>query len=832
IEEKITACVNFYKNIIGQFFEDEEEIEERLCLMQKGLHIVHIESSHSDVHHGGQQVARVELSNGLSILYKPHSMLNEKKFTELLHWISAGIKIRQLDYDFLSYETHSWCTVVQYKCCHSKNEIREYYRRLGVQLFLAYFLGTHDLHYENVIASGEYPVIIDLETLTNVSRYEEQKTLDVSVRNKLSYSVLSTGLLPVYFWNTEGIGIDSSGISGGNENCYPFKIPIVVESGTSNMYIDYSYPKAKKKENRAMLGNVFCLPAEFETEFIEGFSLAYRYVLSNVDIFRKKIRELVTVKSRYLVANTQRYAMILSSSYHPSLLKDGAERELFLRSVCKGKTENETEIMEDEVKSLLQGDIPYYMYWLNSKNLYSDAGMEIKGFFQKLPIDVLMQRVETLNEDDMESQIRYIKVALELTLANRKQYENKIYSTESNKKNNKDDGNNTIVQLDLKIDQWIEQLINMLIKEAVWNENETEVTWCQVKIFSKEKMTWSINGMNMYLYDGLAGMLLIFYELNIKRQDKKIEKIYETLKQMLFSYTDKCVECFDYIQSKMSGAFEGEGSIVYAYLLLYQESKNTRFLEYAEKHSNILKQLIEKDSSYDMISGNAGAAYVLIKLYEYTKKNQYLQLAERAVIELNVHSEKQKNGIGWRIKEYVTPMSGMAHGNAGILIPVFALWKKTGKEIYRTMAEEIWKYEEFLYDEHIQNWRDVRKAENNMDHIGSVAWCHGVGGILLSRMYCYELADDMIWKQRLQKDIIRAREKLRKYWRRDSWTLCHGICGNMWILEETSQEKKLAIKCINQIKNIKLLPQELMNPGLMDGYGGIIYYFIKNDIYG
>lgn len=278
IEEKITACVNFYKNIIGQFFEDEEEIEERLCLMQKGLHIVHIESSHSDVHHGGQQVARVELSNGLSILYKPHSMLNEKKFTELLHWISAGIKIRQLDYDFLSYETHSWCTVVQYKCCHSKNEIREYYRRLGVQLFLAYFLGTHDLHYENVIASGEYPVIIDLETLTNVSRYEEQKTLDVSVRNKLSYSVLSTGLLPVYFWNTEGIGIDSSGISGGNENCYPFKIPIVVESGTSNMYIDYSYPKAKKKENRAMLGNVFCLPAEFETEFIEGFSLIDRCV--------------------------------------------------------------------------------------------------------------------------------------------------------------------------------------------------------------------------------------------------------------------------------------------------------------------------------------------------------------------------------------------------------------------------------------------------------------------------------------------------------------------------------------------------------------------------
>ena len=47
--------------------------------------------------------------------------------------------------------------------CHSREELRRYYRRNGILLGICYLLGSRDLHYENVIAHGEYPVIIDLE---------------------------------------------------------------------------------------------------------------------------------------------------------------------------------------------------------------------------------------------------------------------------------------------------------------------------------------------------------------------------------------------------------------------------------------------------------------------------------------------------------------------------------------------------------------------------------------------------------------------------------------------------------------------------------------------
>ena len=62
---------------------------------------------------------------------------------------------------------------------------------------------------------------------------------------------------------------------------------------------------------------------------------------------------------------------------------------------------------------------------------------------------------------------------------------------------------------------------------------------------------------------------------------------------------------------------------------------------------------------------------------------------------------------------------------------------------------KILNYENSLYDEALENWRDVRGGtmENTID---SVSWCHGAGGILLSRVYCYEKIQN---------------EEIRKYWK-------------------------------------------------------------------
>ena len=73
-------------------------------------------------------------------------------------------------------------------------------------------------------------------------------------------------------------------------------------------------------------------------------------------------------------------------------------------------------------------------------------------------------------------------------------------------------------------------------------------------------------------------------------------------------------------------------------------------------------------------------------------------------------------------------------------------------------------------------------------------------------------------------------QKLKNYWKRDSWCLCHGICGNLWILEIAEEflgKEKTNYQKIVESSDIQLLPQETMNPGFWNGYGGILYYLIR-----
>ena len=83
--------------------------------------------------------------------------------------------------------------------CRDHDEARRYYERAGMLLCLFYVLEGTDCHYENIIASGEYPVLIDTETLMHHRAREivpEDENAQTEAFEQLGHSVLRTGLLP------------------------------------------------------------------------------------------------------------------------------------------------------------------------------------------------------------------------------------------------------------------------------------------------------------------------------------------------------------------------------------------------------------------------------------------------------------------------------------------------------------------------------------------------------------------------------------------------------------------------------------------------------------
>lgn len=820
VERKIQQTTAFYTELINAFQKDRENIRRKLC--PGADKITRIWGNFSDIHNNGKQVLRIQLDDIYEILYKPHSMENEKGYSELLRYISERTGISQLEYPFLSFADHSWCSIVAYKDCHTQSELENYYIRLGVQIFLTYYLGTKDLHCENVIASGEYPVLIDLETLVNIRRNQERKTVREEIFYQLSQSVLYSGLLPFYHWNKDGKGVDHSGISGSGGQRYPFKIPVIVKARTSDMRIEYQYPVSKKAQNLAVLEGEFYEPYLYKKQILYGFICAYRQVLAHKNIFWDLLKPLAQNKSRYLIADTQRYSMLLSSSYHPSLLMREGEREKFLDLLWQGRNAEDGAVVKSEKLGLLNGDIPYFYDSLNETRLFTAQGSEILGdarrgkpYFTQSAMEILSERMEMLNETDMKKQCDFIEVSLDLMPGDEKRYRNHVYLAKEK------DYKKEIKRED--IFENIRVLKNRLIDNAVWNKDRTEVSGYTLELSSFGKTTWDIRPMNMYLYDGLAGILLILYALEFFDPDKQISYMRKVLEWTLFRYTDECVSTPDKLQSKNTGAFNGESSIVYTYLALYQLSGDGAYLDYAKRHIQILDKLVDEDKNDDILSGNAGAAQVLLKMYDMSNDGRYLDMAIRAIGVLEKSAIGQKKGTGWPVKENMPPMAGMAHGNSGILLPVAALWKITGEDKYEKLAEQIWQYEEYLYDVRINNWTDVRSREERMDDIGPVAWCHGAGGVLLSRLKCFENLQNDKWRERFEKDVSRALKKLEQYWKRDSWSLCHGICGNLMILERATGT------AIWPESKISLLPQEKINPGLMNGYGGILYFLLKRE---
>lgn len=822
IADRVEMIVDYYVELICHFNKDISQIQ-KIAKNKSVRYIEDIRINDSDFHNQGKAVATIKLNSGEKIIYKPHSMENEKGYMNLLQWISKRIGIEQYQYAILSYETYSWCEMISYNSCMRQQELRRYYERLGVQLFLAYILGTKDLHSENLIAHGEYPVLIDLETLVNVSYDQKRETSFQEVCYQLSESVLYTGILPFYHFNKEGDGIDISGISGEKNQQYPIKVPMIINPYTSDMKVEYIYPKTKRAKNLALLKGEFIAPTKFVEDIIEGFKLGYLCILRRRKEFEKELLKIDHLQSRYLLQDTQRYNMLLLASYHPSLLADIEARKEILCHIAKGRRERD-EIIEEEIQALWRGDIPYFSYSLKDKELICSNGNKIENYFETNPFKLIHEKMFKLSAGDMEKQCEFIRISMGLMPESIKGTRNDCYKMDETRmyihKNKK------------YVQKVIDQLAAKIVNYAVWNDEHTEVNWFVLQLSSYGKSTWDIHPMNMYMYDGLSGMLLIMYELQ-KRDKQKFYEYYDTLRKMLWVYTDYMNENIDSEKIRNTGLYNGEGSILYAYCLLYRNGE-TEYIKYAKRHAVVLEKLLKYDQQFDLLNGNAGGAQALIYLYELTNDSTYLSYAEEAFSLLENRAIEIEEGIGWLVGNKCPPYTGLAHGNSGFLLPVASLLQHTGKEKYKILLQKILNYEELLYDEKLSNWRDVR-GEMLKETIGSVAWCHGAGGILLSRVYCYERIEDENIREELKRDIIRAYQKLREYWRRDSWSLCHGSCGNVWIMKRT---KKIVEKIVNQEKlpdvfygqeEISLLTQERLNPGLMNGYGGILLYLLNLD---
>lgn len=224
-------------------------------------------------------------------------------------------------YRILDQGKYGWEEYVEHVPCIFEDELKEYYKRLGLIICANYMLNVHDVHNENIIASGAFPIVIDAETLLkNNEPFNHHSIAEVTL-NQIRGTVMAQGILPQHFKRKSGHqSIDLSGMSNDVGKEYPRKVPVLFHPKRSDMKCVYDYPKEVSKQNLPLLNTDVKRPIYYVDYILEGFEQTYRFVLENKDVIRDKYNIFKDMCIRHLRRDTQIYAMLLTTSKHPIFL--------------------------------------------------------------------------------------------------------------------------------------------------------------------------------------------------------------------------------------------------------------------------------------------------------------------------------------------------------------------------------------------------------------------------------------------------------------------------------------------------------------------------------
>jgi type 2 lantibiotic biosynthesis protein LanM len=288
------------------------------------------------------------------------------------------------------------------------------------------------------------------------------------------------------------------------------------------------------------------------------------------------------------------------------------------------------------------------------------------------------------------------------------------------------------------------------------------------------------------------------------------------------------------------GVFEGWGGVVYLLTHLATLWNKRELLEEAEALLTVLPELIARDEAVDVINGSAGCIAALLCLHQVKPSEQALAIALQCGDRLLTRSQEQPHGIGWPTHLASTaPLTGFAHGVAGIAWALLRLATSTGEERFRTIALRAIDYERSLFSVEMGNWPDLRimQGHDGQEHRFVTAWCFGAAGIGLSRLASLPHLDD---RKGLKAEIRIAAQTTLAHGFGVNHSLCHGDLGNVELLMQAGRELKepnfedqgrrivaSVLEDLAQRGPRCATPLCVESPGLMTGLAGIGYGLLR-----
>ncbi len=806
---------------------DWPDIERELKIEDHPGAIVSVKAT-GDMHNSGRSVTILRFETGFQLVYKPRSITVEHQFQQLLHWLND----HDPKYDFytlrlIARENYGWVEFIETIPCSSEDEVKRFYWRQGAYTALLYVLAAADFHAENLIAMGEHPVLIDLEAMFH-PQFDQMETTTLAVK-ALNSSVMGIGLLPLRMIDAQSKGsVDISGMGAQNGQAWIHPSAQLINRKSDQIRLVREIMTIPDTNNRPHLNAQTINVLDYASSIESGFEDIYRLLLKHADDLLAPdgpITKFADVKVRAILRATRVYAILLTESFHPDLLRSALSRDrIFSRLWVTVPIQPYLEhLIPYERRALSQGDIPVFYTYPSSRDLWDGAGNCLPDLLPKSGLDEVQKRIKNLSMKDLHRQKWFVRASL-VTLASEFHTLHEPW----------------IPGLVGNIPVTRESLIAVASKIAAHLESlaytdDTGATW--LSLYFPDEKTALLQPLGLDLYSGLSGAALFLLYLHKTTGDEGCKRLLLKIIHTLDSLLDTPLDGVGI------GAFTGIGGVIYTYTHLGVVLGESAYLDKASLYTRLIPELIYSDNKLDLINGCSGAILTLAVLYRAQPAPHILEAIEECANHLVKKAHRTPQGVGWVIPEFSSmPLAGLSHGTSGFAMALLQAATLTGKSLYRDMALDALSYERSVYSDRFGNWLDLREFGEppNPDEAPLAAWCHGAPGIGLARLWMWDYFNVDEQRQMRQEVDAAIRTTVQTPFPTANHSLCHGALGNLEFLFAANRffddlplddtvEQLISVILDSMDKNGWMcgVPGGIETVGFMVGLSGIGYELVR-----
>jgi type 2 lantibiotic biosynthesis protein LanM len=815
----VTTLLSQWVEQVSEFLvrlEKDLPILETFFNKRKSLGIVSMLSPNKgDAHNHGRTVYSLKFTCGRELFYKPKNLGIAKTFYDLIQALNeTDISPKLKTYLILPLENYGWEEKVKCNSCTYPLQIEHYYQRIGMLLCLYYLLQGTDIHHENLIACGEYPIIIDVDAFFHPPH---KKVPGEHSQEILVNSVLGTLFLPTFSMGpSKNRGEDISALG---------KLSDTIETltwkylNTDEMILDFESKSSKKQQNQVFLDGKRIEAGDHVEEILKGFQKIYLFIQKKRSFFlgpKGWLHRLADFPTRLILRETYFYSTLLLKLCAPSSIlcfeKKRKIQELLQNPKFKMNSESLQILMDVEKEDLRSGDISIFHLFAREKHIYTKEKILLQNYFNECPLDSQIKRIKRMNQEDCRLQIHMIRQAFKA----------------KQPKLEKPTSPLSILEKKLKKEEIFNKIkkIADTILEQAFRSKKNALTWIDsIQAYPSEYRI--LQQMTDTIYSGNIGIAIFFSALYRLSNEEKWKT--EAL-NALVNIREKIHRANgrELVREYGIGGMNGIGSIIYGlckigkileYPILIQEARKAALF--------IQREAIQNDRLHDIVSGNAGLLLGLLALWKETHEQAILDRAMLCGECLCSNATKLDDArIGWRNEQGLL-MLGFAHGIAGITYALLQLAHIAKSQKFHIYVQQALAYERSLFCQKEKNWPHL-----GYEHRALSRWCHGAIGIGFGRLASISLFEDPFFHSEIKISMENALEHLCDS---DETNLCCGSFGRIAFLHELSTllptyrlEKKLNFAVSTLLKHYeRKLHETEFHPSFMKGGAGIGYTLLR-----